>query len=557
MKLPKGLLDREAIFNDLVSRCLTSRQSRKANYERLRNYYLFGADGDADQAKYNKIYPSVDLLSSFLFAADTTRFNIKLGTSAPKEEISKIPPLIQRLNDKWQDSNADGVFGMGVNWALVYNTMLVKLIQKDKDTYPFLIEPHNFGVLREELTMLDRQEAFVHCFMTTRPQLERDLDGHSRKESIMKRLSARPREESVLPAGVQRIIVNGQYPLAGEMTGNVNDVLSGSEMYRPMTQEELLEMYELWVWNDEARDGEGDYQVVTMADPDICIYDRPAGRDMFMAGDHPFTAITPNPAPDYFWGHSEVSRLTALQDLREKHLMQIDRLVDLNVDSPKALKGMWASPDEKQLALSRLGAILSSADPTADIKEFKVEIPSDIWAVVNKIDEMFDESISLNNLSKGHGDTGVRSKGQTDSLLRVGSSRPKKRAMVIEDSLERIATQYLKLDQQHNPESMIEEGESHDEFISEQFTDDFMVKVDAHSSSPIFVEDQKSLAFDLYKAKVIDGESLLDLLQPQNVQVLKERYKKMAAAQSAHQAKEDALHEKEVESKVTKIHAQG
>ena len=63
-------------------------------------------------------------------------------------------------------------------------------------------------------------------------------------------------------------------------------------------------------------------------------------------------------------------------------------------------------------------------------------------------------------------------------------------------------------------------------FIAEQFTKDFVVKVDAHSNSPIFTEDMKDLAFNLYKTQAIDKESLLDLLEPPMKQLLIDKLKK-------------------------------
>jgi hypothetical protein len=44
------------------------------------------------------------------------------------------------------------------------------------------------------------------------------------------------------------------------------------------------------------------------------------------------------------------------------------------------------------------------------------------------------------------------------------------------------------------------------------------------------------LAFNLFKAQVIDKESLLDLLEPPMKQQLKDRLKKMEAAQAAQAA---------------------
>ncbi len=561
MKIPP-VAEREAFYQDLIVRCMTSRDSRKAQYEKNRSYYLFGSDENQDPAIHNKIYPAIDTLVSFLFAVDTTRFAIVLGTGADKKiELPKVPPLIQRLNGKWQDSNADIVVSDGVTWSLVYNTMIVKLIQRGHDTHPFLLAPHNFGVLDESQPMLDRQEAFCQYFVTTKPQLQRDLQFHPKKDLILSRLSTQPNERHELSAGVQRVIVNSQAPLSGSYTGNVNDVLSGSELYRAMSPEDLVGMYELWVWDDE----EQDYHVATQADPDVNIYDRTAGSGLFLKGDHPFTQLCPNPAPDYFWGYSEVQRLIRLQDLREHHLNQITELIDRNVRPDKALQGQWGALEEKNFALERLGALISSQDPTAKIQEFKPQIPAELFKILEVLDGMFDETISLNNLSKGHGDTGVRSKGQTESLLRVGSSRPKKRALTIEDSLERIATQYLKLDQKHNPDKLdFEEPQTMEglkepamQFIAEQFTKDYMVKVDGHSSSPVFVEDQKSEAKFLLENQIIDGDSYLDLTQPMNVQVLKSKWKKMSENRSKAQQKEEGLKEAEVKAKVVSLSNKG
>jgi hypothetical protein len=124
----------------------------------------------------------------------------------------------------------------------------------------------------------------------------------------------------------------------------------------------------------------------------------------------------------------------------------------------------------------------------------------------------------------------VRSTGHANQLARLGSSRAKKRALVIEDSLEKLATLYLKLmklyDKTHYTDL------NNHKFIAEQFTSDFVVKVDAHSNSPIFTEDLRNLAFSLFKAQVIDKESLLDLVEPPMKQHLKEKLKEMEKKQA-------------------------
>jgi len=124
----------------------------------------------------------------------------------------------------------------------------------------------------------------------------------------------------------------------------------------------------------------------------------------------------------------------------------------------------------------------------------------------------------------------VRSAGHASQLARLGSSRTKKRALVIEDSLEKVATLYLKAMQQYD-DTRFKDTQGHT-FIAEQFTSNFTVKVDAHSNSPIFMEDNRQMAFNLFKAGVIDKESLIDLVEPPMKEELKSRLKKMEASKA-------------------------
>ena len=91
------------------------------------------------------------------------------------------------------------------------------------------------------------------------------------------------------------------------------------------------------------------------------------------------------------------------------------------------------------------------------------------------------------------------------------------------------------------------------EFIAEQFTDRYIVKVDAHSNSPIFQEDQRALAFELFKAKAIDRESLLDLLDVPMKELLKTRLRtKIEPAEAAA-----AEAEKQAVAKGAKVNKKG
>ena len=521
MRIPKEPVQRELFYLDLIQKCLVSREERRPDYASLRSYYLFGNAPSETPAIFNKIFPHIDQLTSFLYSAETTRFSINLGAAVNELEHRKIPVLTRALNDEWLNSNADQVFSQAVSWSLCYSSTFVKLIINN-GIHPYMVEPGTMGVLREDSPYTDRQEAIVQSYYITRSELYARLYNHPQRDAIVKRVSATQHERTEIANGVERIILSASNPT---MYGNVNLDLAGSNKYKATVSEETVEMIELWVWNDDI----ADYQVVTRADPDIIIYDRP-GEQVFLKGELPFIQVCPNPLYDYYWGQSEVSRLIYLQQLRTKRLAEILDLLSKQVSPPTALIGFTGILDEKNFALNRAGGLLATDMPNAKVEKLAPTIPPDLFKELGQIDQMFEEVSGIGNVLQGKGEAGVRSSGHASQLARMGSSRAKKRALVIEDSLEKLATLYLKCMQTYdNTHFKDVEGLP---FIAEQFTKDFVVKVDAHSNSPIFTEDLRQLAFNLFKAQAIDKESLLDLLEPPMKQLLKDRLKKMEEKQA-------------------------
>ena len=522
MKIPKGMLDRDEFYRDIIYKCEVSLNSRKVDYASLRNWYLFGNGPDEAPALYNKIFPHLDQVTSFLYSAETTRFSINLGASIPDNEHRKIPVLTKALNNEWLNSNADQVFSTATTWALVYGTTYVKMIMQN-GIHPYMVEPGCVGVLREDITYTDRQEALIQKYYITKSELYTRLYSHPNRDKIIQRMNSMPHERTEIANGLERIIISQSNPT---IYGNVNLDLAGGNRYKAEVSEDTVEMTELWLWDDDSQD----YRVVTKADPDIIIYER-SGEEMFIKGELPFIQICPNPLYDYYWGASEVQRLIYLQQLRNRRMTEILDLLSKQVSPPTALIGFTGILDEKNFALNRAGGLLSTDMPNAKVEKLAPTMPPDLFAELREIDAMFEEASGVGNVLQGKGEAGVRSAGHASQLARLGSSRVKKRALIIEDSLEKLATLYLKAMQLYDDTHF---KDTHGvPFIAEQFTKEFTVKVDGHSNSPIFTEDTRTLAFNLFKAGAIDKKSLLDLIEPPMKEELIERLKMMEAKQAA------------------------
>ena len=315
------MLSRNRFYEELVRQCTATRTDRFTFYQALRNYYLFGSM-DNKGAPYNKIGSTVDTLSSFIYSPDTLRFSLHLGTEASVDEIHKAVPLSKEVTEQWRLSKTHTLFGTGLRWACVYGITLLKILWVNKRARAYLVEPHQFGVLREDLNDLADQEAFTHHYTITRTELEAKLAGNPRKNEIVARAGRSGSEPSYsMASGMSRLLigapvggVSNSIAIPGSMSG-VSGGLGGGGAgpiydYAPKLEVDTIDMCDLYVWDDE----EDDYTVVTRAAPDVVIFDRPSAWMGHVKGLPPFIKIQPEfNLYDYFWGSSFVARLTWLR----------------------------------------------------------------------------------------------------------------------------------------------------------------------------------------------------------------------------------------------------
>jgi hypothetical protein len=533
VKIPKDMLERKLLYEELVRQCTASRNDRFQVYQTLRNYYLFGSM-DANGAPYNKIASTVETLSSFIYSPDTLKFSLHLGTEASNDEVYKAVPLATEVTEQWRASKTHIVFGIGLRWSLVYGMMLMKILWNEKRVRSYLVEPHQFGVLREDIMELADQEAFTHHYTMTRTQLHSHLEGNPRRDSIMARVG-RSDQDTLPPlsSGLSRLLIGspvggvpGSLAIPGQMSSFQTGMGRGpSYDYAPKVEADLIDFCDLYVWDDEERD----YQVVTRAAPDVIVYDRPSHTMGHVQGIAPFVPIRPEfNAYDYFWGNAFVAKLTFLQDWRSERVFQIKHLLSKQFDPPMSMTGGVGIAEEKFLAFGSARGRLSMPTPSAKIQVHEPQMPSDVFAEISQIDAMFDDQAGLGHVLQGKGEPGVRSKGQADLMARLGSARPRERALAIEESLEDAAGNILRQVQDHSDQRFqysVPAEKTPRTFIAEQFTRDYEVQVDGHSASPIFIEDEKHDAVTLLEAHAIDRETYLEMFHPSNLQVLKEKLK--------------------------------
>ena len=224
MRIPTNPEEREFFYLDLINKCEVSKSERQGDYASLRSYFLFGAGPEESPAPFNKIGSHIDQLSSFLYSAETTRFNIALGAGVDDIFHRYVPTLTQALHDEWNNSNADQVFSTALIWSLVFNSTFIKLIPYNTSIQPYLVDPATIGVLREDVPYTDRQQAFTQEYYMTKHDLYSRLYAHPKRDQIVSRISTGQYTPQQIPDGIDRIVMSQTNPT---LYGTVNLDLYG------------------------------------------------------------------------------------------------------------------------------------------------------------------------------------------------------------------------------------------------------------------------------------------------------------------------------------------
>lgn len=521
MKIPKEQEARVEFIKEILAKCQYTQNDRQTRDKRLRQWFLYGSDGLAS-ARFNKILPSCELLTSFLYAQETTRFSVETGSGAHPAEAEKAEVLSRRIAEVWHDGNGDKMFQNVVLWGNVA-AQVVKILWipgkdgKGGEVKYYQIESANFGVLREDMSSLDDQDAMMHTFRMSKSELRRILllGGMSEAtvDQTLSEVSGTLRKEPQDQTNfVGKLIISQSQPnTIGGIAG-----MGTLDMTRdPMVDDELVAMAELWVWDDD----ENDYRVFTIADDDLVVFDR---DNPTVDGEHPFALVVQEPIPNYIWGNSIVERLVPLQMWRESRLKDIDIAWKRQLRPPVvATGGIMGINDEKYAAFLRDGGVISSQMAGAKLDPMIPELPQETFSEIDYIDRMFEETIGLTSIMMGQGEEGVRGEGHASMLASMSGARVKQKALLIEAALEKIAQFTLKLIQLEDKTVLhTEEGEN---FSAAQFTDEYSVKVAAHTSGPIFASSLKSDALMLHDKGAIDNRTLIEMYDPPMAPVLLQR----------------------------------
>ena len=584
--------DLEGFARNLANICMSSRPSRQNRGTFFESYATAGSADASAPAMFNKTYAALDDLESLLFSPVSLRFAITDPDLPNIVNESKGRVAASRIRKYCRQTDADNLISQAVGISLRKGLGLIKTNVVNKEFSNQLVQPENFGVLHENHCRLDADmEAFAHRMLITPAQFRNLIKGRpdeadlkERAKSHMQGLTGGMRDAS---GSAMNIVTGGLYPfqaggsgLPNQSRGIVDWMSQPKANIDPTVESSMLEMDELWVWDDKRGDwatfqiiGDnillgGKYQITSAFS-----YNTQARQtDPTLKGNHPFSVFCANPVPEYFWGVSEITRLILLQEAINSRITGINKMLRKQEEPATKFVG---STGVNQQALSRFnkpGGYWTDSNPNAKIERDNVQIPEALWHSLHEYERMFDEMMGLPPIAKGQGEQGVRSGAHADTLIRMFSPRFKDRALLIERDVEHMGALTLDLSRAHIAKKLVAwvpEAEAGAQNVSapdeallltppakglvpvyfsyEDLPDDVTLTVDEHSSSPAFSSEAKGLIFDMLKTGMlspIEAVEHLDITDPEGVQAnIQRREIAQAEAKQQEQASKLALHQ--------------
>lgn len=530
----------------LIERCRVSVGDRTNMY---RNYTAWVENGRADSrtpATANLLYGHKDRLASHLMSPSDMRFVIDTENNHPKEVEQMCAVAARVLSREWERQNIDMMFAQGVAEALTYGSVIPKLLARETSRgndrqiklHARLVMPWNFGVLNESNNSLDEQEAVCETVYLTRYEVWRMVRHLSDAEAMYKRIISQtsPDQGAGGPDGYMHQVLLGAVnaPINPSMPMQAPGLVDvgGNQYQAPAVQvaEDLYPMHELWVRND---DRNNDHTTIRLIEPDILLSPR-AGhmrQNLFAPDTLPYGFICPNMTPGRFWGRSEIADLIEPQKLLTGLLDDYRLLMGVQFEKLLAFVGEDTITDENYQGARKAGYF--NLSPNSRVEDLTAKIPPEALPLIQFVIQTMERISGFSNIMSGQGEPGVRSDVHANTLSRMSSPRLRDRSLLVERQCAAFADASLScLEAKEARVFWVDPDDGgKTDFTLDQLPDDRRVSVDAHSTSPIYHDDNANLmAFGL-KSGYITGESMIEYMAYTNKEILLRRYKEKEAAQ--------------------------
>jgi hypothetical protein len=550
-----------------IQECTPDIEERIQRGALYRNLYLTG-DENGNPATFNKTFAHISTLSSMYFSPLELRYDIQFHGGGNLTHRAMGRTASGELHEMMTEARVYDRAAAATKWSLVKGTSFVKMNWEDEGFAPYMVQPEFLGVMRPDVNDLNHQPAFVHTTYYTPSEFASTFRNLDNIVEIMRKIAKKgnrgnPDQRPDRANALKQIVLGGlnpfqqagNSPAAASSRGQVAWLGGPQATFDPKIMAQLIRLDELWV-RDTINDDWATFQAVG----DVLVTGenqiRNAFADMYdpknpmrrlpeefrknnpLTGMHPFVPFCPNELDGYFWGRSEICNIGVLQMQLNARLDGIARLLRRQEKPPRLFTGTTAISRDKYSALDMPGGYFVDPSPQAKQQVLYPELPEGLWQSFHELVEMIDEMSGMPPVMRGRGESGVRAQGHAQTLTQNASPRFKTGALSVERSIADLGALALAMCRAMDNRTMVSwlmpettnavalmppddktleppaPGMKQYPFRWMDIPSNAKVKVDSHSSSPIFGNEARELLFALAKIGAVEPEEIIEHLAP-------------------------------------------
>ena len=532
MKLPTK--EPRSFVLDLREALMGSMGQREKDAKSWDSLYYAGTTPDKDTpAIANVITNIVNTESGNLFSPDRLTFRLEYEFDMDDDVLAKAARAGSYLSRELRECDADLEFGDAVQLALRHGAAFGQVIpDTDGGLACDVIQGSSVGVLNEKAKSLDDQPAFMVSY--TIPV--EDLAGMLRKlrgtEDIAGAFDKRDGDQALEANEATKVILGLNQPIgsaSASQAGFINLLPRPPYVPSANSKGRQVPVDAIWLQRDDGRWAsvwviDGNDTVGTDQWRNFLALGDDGHENEQLAKRHPYFYVCPYPVKGSFFGRSRIADLAESQAFVRRHTNNLDHILNMQSDPSHVGFGAINSPDVYKQLFRSPGGFQQEAGPNAKITPFAPEMPPNMLEYIESATQWAAAAANKPPVSQGRGESGVRAGAHAETLLTAASAaerRPALRTVRQCGDMGDLALDILRV----KDAVSLPDGQG-GTFQLESLVSDFHVYCNGHSASPLFAAEFRSMVLELFQAKAIGPEQVLDMLNPEGHDMLLSALKK-------------------------------
>ena len=480
-------------LRNLADSCFFDLEERRNAYEEYRSYYHSGSGSSERQASVNKIYGEINNFLSLIYSPDNMILEPVADKTVELTDLEKdiLSTIYEKVRANIFEERNELKLSRMILGALIDGISIGKILwnEKSRSCSLLYIKPSNFGVMFEDRELQDEYQVFCHKTELTEKELE------NKYPEIAKKIKNKQTQTAEISRAAE--IINGSLSSSALVLSD-----GGKREFKPRAGQNVYEARELWYYENSS-------WMRTLIIENIIV-------DTKEMPDNPFFVIRPIEMPSYFWGMPIIYQIKPIQDNRMAALALLGEAVTLQTKPPLTVSGYGVSYEEANLYKDNLGEpngicfIPGSMNGSTKIEPYIPGINiSALFQLLEYYDMQTQYITGINEIMMGEAQKNVRSQGYAHMLAEFASTELKRTAHTIEGQLEEVFTTMAYFYQINDKTRYAKNGNS---YLLIQFSHEYRIEIYAHSGSPISMESNAKIAFELLKMGLMPPEELIKIL---------------------------------------------